>query len=62
MFKLIDLIKRLRKDEDGAALIEYLAVSALIVTVGALIITQTGGELTTAANNLLTTATTINNP
>jgi Flp pilus assembly pilin Flp len=57
----IQLFKRFRQDEEGAAMIEYVVICGLIVAVSAAILVTIGGQVNTifdAVSSVLATAIT----
>lgn len=44
MYQLMQIVQRLRKDEDGAALVEYAVLLGIILAVGVGIFTAIGSQ------------------
>jgi pilus assembly protein Flp/PilA len=59
MRKLLNKVQRFRKDEDGAALVEYVIILGLILAVSLVVLTSIGNNanlIFTAVNNALAAA------
>ena len=54
MRKALNLLGKLVKDEDGAAMVEYTVLLGLILAVGVTIMATVGGQLQTTWNTLST--------
>jgi pilus assembly protein Flp/PilA len=54
MRKTLNLLAKLQKDEDGAAMVEYTVLLGLILAVGVTIMGTVGGQLSTTWNALST--------